>query len=47
VMPVTSRSRSVVVLGGDDGRWRWRHVHEPSGAYLGGDGITSVGGVWR
>jgi hypothetical protein len=46
-MPVMSQSHSMVVLGGDDGRWRWMHVHEPGGAYLDGDGITSVGGVWR
>jgi hypothetical protein len=52
VMLATPQSRSVVVLGGDDGRWRWRHIDEPGSAYLSEDGITSVGGCgmkeqWR
>jgi hypothetical protein len=43
-MPATSQSHSVVILSGDDGRWRWRHVDEPGGAYLDEDGITLVDG---
>jgi hypothetical protein len=35
----------MVVLGRDNGRWRWRCVDKPGGAYLGGDGITSVARV--
>jgi hypothetical protein len=44
VMSTTPQSRSMVVLGGDDRRWRWRHINEPDNAYLGGDGITSIDG---
>jgi hypothetical protein len=41
---VTPQSHTVVVLGGDDGRRRWRRIDEPSGAYLDRDGIMSVDG---
>jgi hypothetical protein len=43
-MPATLRSHSVVVPGGDYGRWRWRRIDESDCTYLGRDGITSIGG---
>jgi hypothetical protein len=42
VMPAKPRSHSMVVHGGNDGRWRWRCIDEHGSAYLGGDGITSI-----